>query len=430
MIQEIKKSTRRSQQGSIEAGPAIVLALSRKQHHNFAPLYGYAGFKVIKTADWRPEIVRDTRPDLLLTTSCDSFEKAACIEEARRLDIPSLLVMDGTIEWHHQWENPRFAAGGGTLYNQLVATDKIACLGRQSARTFEAWSNVGKCEIVGAPRFDSYLNEPITFKAHDGPQRLLVMTANTPGFTPEHVAIVERSLLDVQGYLTNQSEWEPIWRVGRGLDDEGLGLVDRFPHLRGRPLHEVFAEADAVLTTPSTVILESMLVRLPTAIMDYANSPHYVSAAWTVTSPEHLGPTLQDLLDPPARRLALQDDILHDCLECYTPATPRMVRLIEEMIQIGQEARAARKPPEFPARILPVEFGGHVLPSEHFDLAKLYPNHPVFANRDLQALQLELTHARQELEQLRREVQLRRVGYWVSVIGRKIHRVLQRKRTA
>lgn len=405
---------------------AKVLALSRDQHHHYEPLLAHSNFDLVEVATWNAEVVRNASPDILLTPTCDWYESAACIEEARRLNIPSLYIMDGIIEWRLQWESPRFGAGGGIAYNQPITTDKIACLGWQSARTLESWGNVGKCEIVGAARFDHYLSDPVARASHDGPKRLLVMTANTPGFTPEQVAVVERSLLDVQEALSRQEGWEPIWRVRRGLDEK-LGLQDRFPELRGRPLRQVLAQADAVLTTASTVILEAMLAGLPTAMLDYFNNPAYVPTAWTVSVKEHLEPLLDELSEPAARRLIFQDEILHNCLECRTPAAPRLFDLMSEMIAIGRKARAAQSPLVFPDRMIPVEFGGHALPSEHFDLARLYPGHPLFSDAEIGSLQRKLIFAQQQLEKQQAELDLRNLDYWASVVGRKISRYLNPK---
>jgi hypothetical protein len=406
-------------------GTLTILALSREQHPHFAPLYEVPGWRVIETPEWHPDKLRELLPDILLTPSCDWFESNACIKGARRMGIPTLYVMDGIIEWRHEWENPRWNSREGVPYNQPVTTDKIACLGWQSARTLEAWGNVGKCEIVGAPRFDHYLCQPVRHREHDGCKRLLIMTANTPGFTPEQLALVERSLLDVKEYLEAQSDWAPIWRVRRGLDVK-LGLSHGFAELRDKPLRAALAEADAVLTTPSTVLLEAMLAGVPAGLLDYTNSPPYVPAAWMVTAPQQIDPVLRDLVHPPARRLVFQDEVLHNCLECRTPATPRIRRLIEVMAAIGRESRAANRSLEFPDRILPVELAGHAIPSEHFEMSRLYPDHPVVADADRAALQRELIYARQELSQLRREIELRRAGYWLSVVGRKIHHRLRR----
>jgi hypothetical protein len=402
---------------------AIILALSLNQHHHYAPLLGAEDWDLRETADWRPELVQEVAPDLLITPTGDFFRAAYCIREAQRLGIPTLYLQDGILEWRHQWENPRFGDGGRFPYNQPVITDKIACLGWLSARTMEAWGNLGKCEIVGAPRFDPYLTQPVSRLRHDGPKRLLVMTANTPGFTPEQTARVEQSVRDVRDCLAAHAEWQPIWRVRGGLDKK-LGLKDNFSHLNGQPLRLVLAEADAALSTPSTVLLETMLCGLPTAVLDYTNSPPYVPTAWSITAPEHVPQVLADLLRPGARRLAFQDEALHNALECRTPATPRMVWLINEMVRLGREARAAGRPLALPPRILPLELGGVALPSDHFNPAQLYPQHPVLGNQDVTTLQSELIHARQEIDLLRHQLQEKTLGFYLRLGMKKIRHLL------
>ncbi|MCC7208160.1 MAG: hypothetical protein IT323_12700 [Anaerolineae bacterium] len=402
--------------------PIRVLALSRKQDHHFAPLR--SSFEVVSTENWSVDAVSLHSPDVLLTLSDDWYEAYAVINEAKRLNIPSLLMMDGIIEWRHQWEDPNLGAGGNIAYYQPVVTDKVACLGWLNARTLEAWGNAGKCEIVGAPRFDHYLEQPVAPPAvHDGPKHLLVMTANTPGFTPGQIAQVEQALCDVRDFLTNQREWQPIWRVTKGLDAR-LSLHDDFPHLRGRPLREVLAAADGVLATPSTVLLESMLAHRPTALLDYSNSPPYVSAAWSITAKAHIAPTLESLYSQDAKRLSYQDEFLHNYLECRTTATPRLVALVRQMAEIGREARAKGGSPVFPTRMLPLALGGHAVPSTHFDWARLYPGHPVFSQTDLRALQVELIHAKTEIKELSR---LLRRAYQRTILYALARRLLGRR---
>lgn len=403
-----------------------LLALSPYSHQDYYydPLRR-PPFELIISDQWEPAAIHQHSPDVLITLTCHAYQLIACIEEARKLRIPSLLMMDGILEWRHTWENPSFGAGGWIPFDQPIANDKIACFGWQNARTLEGWGNVGKCEIVGASRFDHYLENPVKHTSHQG-RRLLIMTANNPGFSEAQRQQVRQSLVDVRDYLQNQTDWEPIWRVRRGLDEE-LGLTDHYPELREKPLREVMEMADAVLTNPSTVLVEGWLAGLPSAILDYTNSPTYVQAAWMVTAREQLAPVLSDLLAPPATRMVFQDEVLHNTLECHTPATPRLVKLLEDMARLGREARAGDTPLVLPPRLIPLELGGHAVPSAHFDFAALYPQHPIYTNRDLNAVQRELTLAHRELRDLRQEVKRRGMGFWVQVVVQRVQRFLKRR---
>ena len=388
---------------SQDKGVGPILALSRKQSHHYAPFREGLGREFIEVSDWDPAVVKALRPLILLTLTDDWYEADRCIRRARGLGIPTLFIMDGILEWRHQWEDPQLGALRGVAHMQPVTTDKIACLGRQSVRQVEAWGNVGKAELVGCPRLDHFLTNPVPRTSHDGREkRLLIMTANTPAFTQHQMALVEKSLADLQRVLSSQTDWKPIWRVSGALR-ERLGLSDDFPGLQGQSLHDVLTFADAVVTTPSTSQLEAMLAGRPTALLDYSNSPHYVPAAWRITAEDHLEPVLRDLAGPPHRRMAYQDEILHDCLECHTPAAPRMIRLIETMIESSRERREQGRPLRFAPRLLPLEHGVAALPSADFDLGALYPDNATLTNTDRVELQRQLVFAQQEICELRRK---------------------------
>lgn len=406
--------------------PIRVLALGPNQHTHYAPLHNQAALEIIETGDYDPAKLHDLSPDVVLTVTPDYFMSTNCVREAQQLCIPTLLLFDGILEWRNQWTNPKMGAGGGAPHAQPAPTDKIACFGWQNARTLETWGNIGKCEIVGTPRFDHYITSPVQRIPHAGARRLLIMTANTPAFTPEQAELVKQSLADVKAYMAQQSNWEPVWRVRGGLDAE-LGLADNLPDLRGKPLKEAFAHIDAVLTTPSTVLLESMLARLPTAVLDYTNSPNYVAAGWSITAPSQVAPILGDLLEPNARRLLFQDEVLHNQLECRTPATDRLIQLIRAMADIGRAARAQGVSLQFPTRILPVTLGGHTLPPDDFDLAALYPDNPVFRQKQLQALQIELLDAHKEIKLLRHKLETGRFGYWFRLLAMRVYKTSRKR---
>jgi hypothetical protein len=148
-------------------------------------------------------------------------------------------------------------------------------------------------------------------------------------------------------------------------------------------------------------MLEAMLNGLPVALLDYNNCPHYVPAAWTVSAPRHLDQVLPELIDPPPAKMLYQDTVLHDALECRSPAAPRMVRLIEEMIRITHDCLERNEPVVFPPRILTEHQQGYHMPEERFDMQALYPDHPVFADMDRATLQVQIEQLKNEQKRLR-----------------------------
>ena len=342
------------------------------------------------------------RCDLCIVSDEFNSQSTVLMLEASRRGIPTLHMVDGIIEWRNCWENPRSQTEhhGMPLFMPVLA-DKIACIGRSQARILEAWGNPGKCEVVGVPRFDRFLGRNPRVRG-DGPFRLLIMTAKTPGFTDEQIAMARRSLVDLKSWIetynrSRQALIQPVWRVTSGLAAD-IGVSNQLRDTTGADLATVLSDVDAVITTPSTTILESMLFDLPVAVLDYTNSPQFVAAAWSVTCREHLDQVVRELMCPPQTKRLHQRTLLHDHLECQTPATPRMVTLIQEMLRWRSVPTPTDQPPRFPRRILADPQINYHLPEETLDLPRLFPEHPIFAELDVSRLQAEVGHLRLALK--------------------------------
>ena len=117
-----------------------------------------------------------------------------------------------------------------------------------------------------------------------------------------------------------------------------------------------------------------------------------------MNAPIHLNAVLRELADPPAHKMLFQDSVLHDHLECKTPAKPRLLKLIDQMVAERISAANEHRAIKLPARILPDPQKGFAAVSAEFDLEKLYPENEVFKDKELARLQSELVQAIQRLE--------------------------------
>jgi hypothetical protein len=307
--------------------------------------------------------------------------------------VPVLILADGILEYRNTWEHPELA--DGSIF-QPVMGHKLACIGRGQVRTIESWGNVGKCELVGLPRLDSVVRET-TADPEKRPFRLLIATASTPAFNDEQRLAVIESLTHIKDRLeknprANGRLIAVTWRLTDGLEQDIGVPVDGDPDDRPS-LSDVIDEVDAVITTPSTLYLESLLKHRPTAILDFHNSPLYVPTAWTINAPKHFNWILRELESPPPAKLLFQESILNDNLECRTPAKPRMLELIKTMVESGRAARETDRPIEMPARILEDSQRGFARVAAGFDLRSLYPENTVFGDDDVVRLQIELSQA-------------------------------------
>jgi hypothetical protein len=319
--------------------------------------------------------------------------------------VPILVLSDGILEYRNTWENPGLP--DGSLFQPLFG-HKLACIGRGQSRVIESWGNAGKCEVVGLPRLDAIESGAVAPVQTSGPFRILIATANTPSFNDSQRATVVDSLKAVQAWFESKPAVgeRPVkvtWRLSDGLD-EALGVGDGVDPEDRPPIGEVIEEVDAVITTPSTMYLESVLRGRPTAILDFHNSPQYVTSAWTVSAAEQLDQVIGELADPPLPKMMFQQHVMNEQLECQTPAKPRLLRLIETMIKSGEQARVNRVPIELPARILTNAQQEGWIGAPSFDMADLYKNNPAFQDLELRRLQVELSAAVARLEQMPAEL--------------------------
>lgn len=309
--------------------------------------------------------------------------------------IPILILADGILEYRNTWQNPTIA--DGSIFQPMIG-HKLACVGNSQARHIESWGNSGKCEVTGLPRFDSVFKSEYLPIQKDGPFRLLIATANSPAFDSDQRNRVVQSIRNLKERFekNRQVNGRPVevnWRLTDGLHEE-LDLPRHLNQLaRPYPLSDMVELSDAVITTPSTLYLDSAAKNRPTAILDFNNTPAYVNSAWTISAPVHINQVLNELENPPPPKLFYQQTALRDHLEHRGSATQRMHQLIETMVEIGVKARESDRSLSFPAKILQ-GFSREIQTTEtDWDTHCLYPNNPVFQNTQVSRLQQELNQA-------------------------------------
>ncbi len=307
---------------STQKADIVVLTGQYKVHH-FRSLERHFAGRYVYDESYDPRTILRYQPDLVITFDEHYCELANLIGVARQNGVATLQVMDGILEWRRTWEytrNGRPVDGRALPLNQPALSHKIACLGRRDARIMESWGNAGRCEIVGAPRMDNLLLLRREGKTRLLPRggrkpRILVMTAKTPGFTPEQVKTTLQSLRDLKNHFQQRSDCDVVWRLTQELH-QSLGVSNTLTDLTGGELHQVLLKVDAVITTPSTSMLEAMLVERPTALLDYHNCPHYFESSWTISAERHIDPVVSQLLDPPPARMDFQNFLLGEQLAC------------------------------------------------------------------------------------------------------------------
>lgn len=338
----------------------------------------------------------------------DEFNPAMipAITELHAHGIPVLHLVDGLIEWRYIWTHPRSNTPVGRPLFQPVLSARIACFGLWQALQLESFGNHPfRCEITGSPRLD-YLDSI----RRQPNKTVLVATANTPGFTPQEIQQAAASIKSTEVSLRRHPHYTPCWRIAPSLLPH-VALDDTSVIHRQTPLEHTLASASAVITTPSTLALEAMRLRIPTLIVDFTNSPNYLLSAWRATCPDTLGREMESLLQPNGldhhRRLVHQDFLSRLQMEPGS-ATDRVGRLIKLMVDDPAASLS-------PTGLLLPRRSAYPEGIQEFDMSALYPMIPDLALSDTSVLQARLLHQRdclRELEGYRRR-RLVRFSDWV-----------------
>lgn len=326
--------------------------------------------------------------------------------------VPVLILADGILEHRNTFEHPGVASGA---VFQPVLGHKVACIGRSQARTIESWGNPGKTEVVGLSRLDEIASQrPKPPEATDT-FKLLVATARQPGFTKDQTDDTFRALFDLQNWLASHPiikgrKLEVIWRLTGDLASK-LNVENTTQDTTKLEIHETLQHVDAVITTPSTLMLEGALHCLPVAILDYSLSPLYVSAPWVISAEEQIAKLVPELADPPPSKMLFQESVLQDSMEIGGSAGQRMAALVEHMIDIGWQNVKAGEPIQMPRQILHPEYYSEQANRIPFDLPELFPKDPYlkFSEHDPEGIQaghmaIEIAKLNEQILGLRKEL--------------------------
>lgn len=325
------------------------------------------------------------------------------IHELVRKQCATLYAIDGILEWRSIWE---FPPGISCLWSaRPILSHKVACIGRSQTRILESWGHAAECELVGIPRFDGLLDRSPRVRIEGEPFTILVLTAKCAGFNEEQLHRAARSLKDLKAWLeqhprVGDTPLRSVWRITQGLENE-VRVDNSLKDTTGGDLAQVLTRVDAVVTTPSTTLLEGMLQGLPVAMLDYNNCPHYVPAAWRITAAAHFDQVIPELVNPPAAKMHYQQHLLRDSLECESPALPRLIGLIARMHEIAKRSVSRGEELGFPERILQQENMPPSAEAVPLDYPRLFPANPAFAEGDLRRLQAEVADLRESLQRLR-----------------------------
>lgn len=201
---------------------------------------------------------------VIVHVDCDPLNAVHISNGTLSTPKPILLQMDGVLEYANTFLNPRVGI-------RSAPVDCVLASGLHDRAILRALRN--RAAATGLPRLAGFADRVKACCGHDDPQGILVAAANQPAFTSGARIRLLASLAKIKDEAAGLSL--PIrWRIGRRIARE-LGVKND-----SCDLAHSLASVRAVITSASTLAVESMMAHKPTAILHPHPWPLWIPCAW------------------------------------------------------------------------------------------------------------------------------------------------------
>ncbi|WP_309387117.1 hypothetical protein [Cerasicoccus frondis] len=269
--------------------------------------------------------------DVLISHTEWEDEFRGMISSARARGCKTVLLADGVFEWRNTFEHPpRMSFKHDFQVYHPIHAEYFLAIGEQQAELIQHFNPDTRVMILGAPRLDGlvshYLETEHVATSDAESLRIFVATALTPGFQQRDSSLALQAIEDLKQVGPELEKVcgrsvEFIWRVSPRIVAE-TSLTEEEAATGSGDLRALIEQADCVVSTPSTLLLEAMLCRKRAVMIDYTDAPNMPYCAWQIRRPEQLVNCLADALIGNDAKLAMQDYLLSKNL-CLEPEASR-----------------------------------------------------------------------------------------------------------
>ena len=244
-----------------------------------------------------------TQARLVITHSHLSPRANYFILQSRARGIPTLLLVDGPLEWSNSYLNPSLRKTNpffrGYLMEPLIHDAILAVSVAQAG--YLAFRNPDR-DIS----FMTYENKRLSSVRQAAPSasrwQFLITTAKTPYFNDTE----KNNLIHLLRQLTaalEQGGYSYVFRIFDEALQEALSPQDNL--LQGS-FEEVLQQVECVIGTPSSVLLQSMASDKPVGTLIYRDSPLFYQSGWLVGDLYNLDATLASMISREDTRMDFQ----------------------------------------------------------------------------------------------------------------------------
>lgn len=391
----------------------IVVVIPDRDHY-LEPIKQYLNYEMVFVRKYNIDIVLEQNPVVVIFMADWIYQIENMIIKLHERNIPTILLMDGIIEWKGYFENPKWSYGDNPSPFIPILCDKVLVPGFSTFRFLEYFGNEGKCEIVGQPRFDVYQDRKRV--APKNKKKIIgVMSANTAGYTESQVDESIRLFEDI--FRFGQShDFHIAWRLRKGFHEK---IKYSIQNDSSTTLLEFLNKVDCVICQPSTAAYEAMILELPVAIADYNIAPNLITSAWSIHSKDQIEPIVKELLNPSALKLHLQNQLLDDTIAFIGKSSYIVGGIINDLAEkyLSGEYEYLN-PPKY-------LFKNYYLSPPYINISENFFNRRIQFTKPF-LIEEHLVKQYKYIEELERSLKSRKLGYWVTVTMRRIFKYFKK----
>jgi hypothetical protein len=259
------------------------------------------------------------------------LETRACIALCKLKGIPTFHVLDGVIRWKNLFENPRsLDPHQGAPFMQPLVSDVTFVMGEMQAAILR-WLGNDNVIVTGLPRFATYPRLNCRVGSDTSP-KLLVTSSNRPWYTesqkkqfiPAFTELIS-SLVE----LGSEKGFAVDGRLSPWVDWDSSQSSWLPPH---PDLIDQLRNCTALITTPSTIAVEGMLLGIPTMIFDPWSDPVLIPSAWYLNNSCCLSQSIASLLSPSAQRASFQDGLRDQLINDSSKSVDLIISVMKRFI--------------------------------------------------------------------------------------------------
>lgn len=226
-------------------------------------------------------------------------------------EVKTLLLFDGIAEFSNFTNNKRISKLNFDNYHPIIA-DNLAVVGESAKKYFEEY---GVKVLNHLPPRVNTMSDGV-YCCNDQVFDFLITTANTAYYNDSEKGLLLKLLEAVVAELSNLGV-SFCFRVFDESISEYLKISEDINFIDG-DFNSCLKRVRCVVTTPSSIMLDSMVQGRPVGLLLYRDSPLFIQSGWSIFLGSNLSDTFLSMMSKDKKRMTFQKCQVRENLQSFT----------------------------------------------------------------------------------------------------------------